>query len=77
MEEILKELTKLVGRIKDLEAAFTRIKVLVFPTGSGKFQVPKYSSDPSDAENGDIWYNTTSHKYKGKENGTIKTFTTS
>ena len=72
----IEELKKLVDRIKALEQSFLRIRTLVFPTGSGKLQVPKYTADPGDAENGDIWYNSTSHKYKGKENGSIKTFTT-
>jgi len=34
------------------------------------------AGDPTTTQNGDIWYNSTSHKYKGKENGTIVTFTT-
>ena len=76
MDEILKELQKWVQRVKDLENSFKNIRILSFPVDSGKFQVPKYATDPTDAANGDIWYNTTSNKYKGKENGVIKTFTT-
>ena len=64
MDEILKEIAKLVGRVKDLEAVFTRIKVLVFPTGSGRFSPPKYAGDPGSPTEGDVWYNTTTHKLK-------------
>jgi hypothetical protein len=39
--------------------------------------VPKIAGDPATTANGDIWYNTSSHKYKGQENGTVVTFTTS
>lgn len=34
------------------------------------------AGDPTTTSDGDIWYNSTSNKYKGKENGSIVTFTT-
>lgn len=77
MDEIKKALQALTIRIKDIENAFYNIKTLVFPLGSGKLRIPRYSSDPSSPEDGDIWYNTTSNTYKGRENGVVVTFTTS
>lgn len=76
MDEILKELQKWIQRVKDLENSFKNIRILSFPADTGKLQVPIYTTDPTDAVDGDIWYNSTSNKYKGKENGVIKTFTT-
>ena len=70
MEELLKQLTALVGRVKDLELAFTRIKSLVFPTGSGRFSPPKYAGDPASPTEGDVWYNTTTHKLRVRTDST-------
>lgn len=70
MKEFLEELEKLLGRIKDLETAFLRLKVLVFPTNSGRLSPPKYTTDPASPEDGDIWYNMTTNKFRGRANGT-------
>lgn len=67
--ELLLQIQKLIQRIKDLEAAFLRIKTLVFPTGSGRFAPPKYAGDPGSPTEGDVWYNTTTHKLRVRING--------
>ena len=74
-EELKKILVDFKKRIQRLENAVNLTK-LIFPS-DGTFVVPKMGSDPSSPQDGEIWYNTTSHKYKGQENGTIVTFTTS
>lgn len=70
MNEFLIEIQKLIARVKALEQAFLRIKTLVFPTGSGRLSVPKYTTDPASPEDGDIWYNQTTDKFRGRANGT-------
>jgi hypothetical protein len=58
--------------IADLKMRIARLE-----RGAGRFEFPSRSSDPTDAENGEAWYNSTSETFKGKENGSIVTFTTS
>ena len=70
MDELLKQLTAIKNRVKDLEAAFLRIKNLVFPTGSGRFSPPKYAGDPASPIEGDVWYNTTTHKLRVRTDST-------
>lgn len=69
MNEFLEQLRLLVKRVADLESAFLRIKNLVFPTGSGRLSVPKYAGDPAAPTNGDVWYNSSTHKFRGRVNG--------
>lgn len=69
MKELLEELKKLVERVKALESAFIKIRTLVFPTGTGRFSPPKYAGDPSSPTEGDVWYNTTTHKLRVRING--------
>lgn len=69
MNEFLTELRKLIERVKALENAFLRIRTLVFPTGSGRLSVPKYNGDPASPQDGDIWYNTSTNKFRGRANG--------
>lgn len=74
MDEIVKILRELNRRIEALErkAELTKIKV----PSDGKLVVDSRSSDPT-AENGRIYYNTTTNKYKVCENSVWKTITTS
>lgn len=69
MEEFLLQFQKFIDRVKDLETAFYRIKTIVFPTGEGRLSVPKYAGDPASPQDGDIWYNTTTDKFRGRANG--------
>ncbi len=69
--QILKDLEKRIG---SLERA-NQVKEVKIPSG-GKIVVNSESADPP-AENGKIYYNTTTHKFKVCENGVWKTITTS
>lgn len=71
LKEILVDYKK---RLERLEKAY-HLREVVFP-GDGKLVVPVMSSDPASPVNGEKWYNSTSHKYKGRENGVTKIFTT-
>lgn len=73
-KSLLEYIKKLEERIQALERA-SQIKNVKIPTG-GKIVVNSVASDPP-VENGKIYYNTTSNKYKVCENGTWKTITTS
>lgn len=75
MDLLVQLLKDLQSRIQSLEIG-TIITKLRLPN-NGTFQVPKYSVDPASPADGEVWYNTTSNKYKGRENGVTKTFTTS
>lgn len=72
MKELLEEIQKLVKRVKDLEQASLRVVSIVFGTGKGKLQVPKYHGDPADAANGDYWYDLDSGKQRTREGGVNK-----
>jgi hypothetical protein len=65
----IEEFKKLIDRIKALETAFLRLRTLVFPTNAGRLSPPKYTTDPASPQNGDIWYNMTTHKFRGRANG--------
>lgn len=39
--------------------------------------IPKLTSDPTNPQNAQIWYNTTSNTFKCRQNGVTKTFTVS
>ena len=69
MEDLKKELLKIVDRIKAIENAFLRIKVLIFPTDEGKLVVPKYDGDPASPSDGEIWYDYTNNKFRKRVNG--------
>lgn len=69
MDELKRQILSIIDRIKDLELAFTRIKNLVFPTGSGRLAPPKFAGDPASPTEGDVWYNTTTHKLRVRING--------
>ena len=74
-EELEKILVNFKKRIKKLENSLNFTK-LVFPS-DGTFVPPKIAGDPSSPIDGEIWYDTTANKYKGRENGVTVTFTTS
>lgn len=75
MEELQKEILALKRRIEDLERVLV-IKTLKFGT-EGTLVIPVLAADPGDPDDGEIWYNSTSDTYKGRENGVTVTFTTS
>jgi len=74
IDDLAQTLKSILRRIENLEKG-SQIKKVKIPSG-GKLVVDSYSSDPT-AENGRIYYNTTSNKLKVCENGTWKTITTS
>ena len=69
MEDFLLQFQRFIDRVKDLETAFYRIRSLVFPTNEGRLSVPKYTTDPASPADGDIWYNQTTDKFRGRANG--------
>lgn len=71
---ILEEIKDLKKRVQSLERA-SQIKNVKIPTG-GRIVVNSEAADPP-VQNGKIYYNTTTNKYKVCENGTWKTITTS
>ena len=73
-EKIEKILINFKKRIIKLENKFN-FTTLVFPS-DGKLVIPSMTSDPASPTDGEIWYNSTSNTYKGRENGTTVTFTT-
>lgn len=73
-EALRKLLVNFEKRLKRLEDN-TTFATLVFPA-DGKFVVPAMTSDPASPTDGEIWYNSTSNTYKGRENGVTVTFTT-
>lgn len=74
MDEIRKILQGLEKRIETLERKLELTKITV-PT-DGKLVVDSQSSDPA-TQNGRIYYNTATNKYKVCENGVWKTLTSS
>ncbi len=74
MDELVKIIKDLQARIEILERASTVRKITI--PSDGKLVVDSQASDPT-AQNGRIYYNTVSNKYKVCENGTWKTITTS
>jgi hypothetical protein len=73
MEELTKIINDLKARIELLER-LVNLKNITIPD-DGKIVVDKKVVDPT-AENGRIYYNTASNKYKVTENGVWKTITT-
>lgn len=73
MEEIVLLVQTLQRRIEELERLLD-IRNVVIPA-DGKLVVESRASDPP-AENGRIYYNTATNKYKVSENGVWKTITT-
>ncbi len=68
-------LVKMNKKITKLRNAINFVKI-IFPS-DGTLVVPVNTSDPASPVNGQIWYNSTSHTYKGREDGVTVTFTTS
>jgi hypothetical protein len=73
MDELIRIIKDLQARIEILERAST-IRKITIPT-DGKLVVDSQASDPT-VENGRIYYNTATNKYKVCENGVWKTITT-
>lgn len=67
-ENFIKIIKDLQNRVLNLETRQT-IRTLRIPA-DGTFQVPRKSADPSSGMvNGDVYYNTTTEKFRGYENG--------
>lgn len=67
-ENFIKIIKDLQKRVLQLETRQT-IRILRIPA-DGTFQVPRKSADPSSGMiNGEIYYNTTTEKFRGYENG--------
>jgi len=73
MDEIVSILKSLLARVETLERNQSLSEVVI-PTG-GKLVVDSLSSDPP-AQDGRIYYNTVTNKYKVCENALWKTITT-
>lgn len=65
--DILKVIADYERRLKALETS-NLINTLKLGD-DGIFRVPRKSADPSTATNGEVYYNTTTEKFRGYENG--------
>ena len=72
-DDILDIIRKMQQDIEALQK--TPIINLTIPP-DGFIVVPIIAGDPASPTNGMIWYNSVSGKYKGREGGVTKTFTT-
>lgn len=59
---------KFFEEIRDLKRLVSELQ------RSARFVPPKYTSDPSDPLEGEVWVNTTSHQIKIYLNSTVKVF---
>jgi len=75
MDEILRTLQELARRIAELEK-FKAVRAIIFPA-DGVLRPPVVAGDPSSPTEGDIWYDVTNHRWRGRKNGSTVTFTTS
>jgi len=66
-DDIVKEIALLKKKLTVLETGnlITTLKL----GDDGLFRVPRKASDPVSATNGEIYYNTTTNKFRGYENG--------
>lgn len=55
--------------------AFTGSGASITGLGGSALAFRPLSADPATLANGDVWYNTTSHLFKGRKNGVTVTFT--
>lgn len=69
IEDLAQELKEIHKKIEDLQTN-TSINNLTIPT-DGKLVVPVVSSDPVSPVEGQIWFNTTSNKYKGYDGTSV------
>jgi len=65
--DIVKVIANQEKRLKALETGnlITTLKL----GDDGLFRVPRKDADPATATNGEIYYNTTTNKFRGYENG--------
>lgn len=75
MDKILELLSGFKKRLEILEKPKT-IKKVILPS-DGTFMPPVIAGDPASPTEGEMWYNSTSHTWKGRKNGSTVTFTTS
>lgn len=68
-------LASLRKRVEILERTGTRLKNIIAAT-DGVFRPPVMTSDPSSPTEGDIWYRSDLHTWRGRKNGSTVTFTT-
>jgi hypothetical protein len=75
MMNLIDEILELKQKVRTLEQN-TEIRGITFPS-DGYLIIPVVAADPSSPSNGQIWYNSVSNTFKGYENGSVVTFTTS
>ena len=66
-DDIIKVIADLRKRVKILETG--NLIVTLKLGDDGIFRVPRKAADPATATNGEIYYNTTTNKFRGYENG--------
>jgi len=68
-KDFIKIIKELEAKVKTLEQN-QELRNISIPA-DGKLVVPTYTADPAgaDSENGQIYYNSTTNKFRGYENG--------
>lgn len=76
IQEITDFLANLRKRIEKLERSGTRLTNII-ASPDGVLRPPILTADPASPTEGDIWYRSDTHVWRGRKNGSTVTFTTS